>query len=690
MNIIQQSSNVSPSDVSPMNDYQSESYTEIIEAHQILQSGRGNFAEEQRALRIFQSIATRGCANGLYNLAVMYKDGRAGLARDSKKYINLCHQAAGQKPYLDDGSAIFRNVGVAEAENSIGMAYRDGLTVDQDNKLAFEWFVKSAQHGCPSGMNNLGVALENGTGCKQNLASARWWYQESANLGQAEARYNLALMLAEGRGGPVDTVKATELLQAAADQGLPGSLRALQKLSQSGALGARINESKKVIMQRVEKNDKEALLLLGENYMRGKGGFRTNLKQSEEYFKKASDMGHEKATVALGSLLLQQNRSEEAVFFLSKAVEWENADAQWILGRLLSLGQGCKRDVDQARRWMIRSKRETPDVISDVIEFFNEIIKFEGINGLSQEGLSCDERCERYCDSSVPDPSLRDAIKKLRKYFTPRQASPAPGLCFHDLNHEINVMAERVITGSETAKKYFVGLGLLADSYTALQGGEHSEAFHLFRKAGSTWQPLDIDALTWESFYSAATKAFRNDDRDAAALFVIMRYHQTRQLSSDAELLEMAKTCTELDPAVADYHTFLIQMYCTIGDFDSCLRAIDQARELESEPAWLYERATCLRMQGRNNPKAVIEAYQKFISSNEPDNRKVPEALYCISREYIQLMDERKAREYFEKALRAESAEVRLPCFPPIKDFPPKNQVKSMLEAMHLAADLKH
>lgn len=177
---------------------------EIAKAHRILVKSKGNPREEMKAFAIFENAAKRGSAEGLYNVSLMYKNGQAGLARDLLKSREYCLKAASQKPYVKFQDKILKNIGVAEAETSIAISYRDGLGVDQNDVMAFQWFLKSAHHGCPSGQNNLAMFLQNGIGCKQNLTSARAWFEQAADSDQAEAQFNLASMLIEGQGGPVD------------------------------------------------------------------------------------------------------------------------------------------------------------------------------------------------------------------------------------------------------------------------------------------------------------------------------------------------------------------------------------------------------------------------------------------------------------------------------------------------------
>ena len=135
----------------------------------------------------------------------------------------------------------------------------------------------------------------------------------------------------------------------------------------------------------------------------------------------------------------------------------------------------------------------------------------------------------------------------------------------------------------------------------------------------------------------------------------------------------MAQKCISLDPKVADFHYILGSLYGFAGDYSSSVRCFDRALELDPNPEWLYDKASSLRLNKERIPAEVIKAYEDYISANEPDCRKVPEAYYCIGLEYMMLERNEKAEEFLKKAIKAENPAVRLPYFGPVEeDFPPK------------------
>ncbi len=300
------------------------------QAHKSINSqSKDLMSREKEALRLFEAAAARGYADGLYNVGIMRKNGSAGLPRDFERALEYLNKAANQKPYIRVFQGVVQpNIGVAQAENGIGIYYRDGLAVDQDDRVAFLWFLRAAQHGCISGMNNLGVALLNGRGCRKDLESARSWFSKAADLGLAEAQFNFAEMLVNGYGGPVDVEKGVELLKSAADQGLPGALAQLQAQMRSGCVGAAgMTTVHKLVKTKSEQGDKEAIFLLGMNYHQGSGGYPKNLDKAEEYFRKASTMKHPRADTILGFLLLERRKNTDAFqYIMMTAIKVDSID----------------------------------------------------------------------------------------------------------------------------------------------------------------------------------------------------------------------------------------------------------------------------------------------------------------------------------------------------------------------------
>jgi TPR repeat protein len=121
----------------------------------------------------------------------LHYNAAAGLTRDYKKAFDFFLKAASEKPYAKMKSGkVVMDVVVATAESQVGEYYLyELLGPEADNKtVAFQWFLKSALHGCPTGMYHVGKAFLSGAGCPRNVEAARFWLHLAAKLGRFDAQ----------------------------------------------------------------------------------------------------------------------------------------------------------------------------------------------------------------------------------------------------------------------------------------------------------------------------------------------------------------------------------------------------------------------------------------------------------------------------------------------------------------------
>ena len=79
--------------------------------------------------------------------------------------------------------------------------------------------------------NNLGLCYKNGQGVEQDYAQEAKWYRKAAEQGYAIAQYNLGVSYKKGQGVPQDTSEAIKWFKKAAEQGLAAAQSVLAKLS---------------------------------------------------------------------------------------------------------------------------------------------------------------------------------------------------------------------------------------------------------------------------------------------------------------------------------------------------------------------------------------------------------------------------------------------------------------------------
>jgi TPR repeat protein len=365
------------------------------------------------------------------------------------------------------GDQLLVNIGVAEAENALGTAFREGRGVDVNRKKAAEWFVKSANHGCLQGMNNLAMCFQNSDGIQEDLKSAALWLERAANAGLAEAQFNFANALVNGYGVEINHPRARSYFKLAANQGVPGALKGLQQLERSTGSGVEQWSSSSEdgqLIERCRKNDPQALFLLASNYENGEGGFSEDWKKSEHFFLKAFKAKHPQAALSLASFYQKKLKNPPRAFeFFLKAAEAGNPEAQVQLAKIYAFGHGCARDPEQARRQFKRAEGRgqlKQDTIDNWVKLGKDLCSFESSKSLNSNDKTIQERLDRMmkgADTGISPEveatmsrlfSMATGDQKLTPFSRPYEAPTMPSF---------DEIIKRANTGSITAQRFLKG-----------------------------------------------------------------------------------------------------------------------------------------------------------------------------------------------------------------------------------------
>uniref|UniRef100_T1IM72 Uncharacterized protein n=1 Tax=Strigamia maritima TaxID=126957 RepID=T1IM72_STRMM len=138
----------------------------------------------------YATLATRGKAIGLCNLAGMYYEGRGGLEKNPKTAVKLLKEAV-SRPAFKNGK---RNPGVAEAEHALACNYELGLGGLMINKQkAAALYAKAVEHGHIASANNLAcLYFIGGKSIERNCGKAVEYWQIAASHGDNSAMQSLA------------------------------------------------------------------------------------------------------------------------------------------------------------------------------------------------------------------------------------------------------------------------------------------------------------------------------------------------------------------------------------------------------------------------------------------------------------------------------------------------------------------
>jgi uncharacterized protein len=127
------------------------------------------------------------------------KDAEAAYAADQKGDF-----ATAKKLYESAAAG-----GVAYAMYNLGIMYFDGKGVDRSYILAMKWHKQAAEKGYPQAQYAVGTMYEQAQGVKKDIAEAVKWYTLAADQGISQAQSNLGVIYTTGDVNvPADPQKA--------------------------------------------------------------------------------------------------------------------------------------------------------------------------------------------------------------------------------------------------------------------------------------------------------------------------------------------------------------------------------------------------------------------------------------------------------------------------------------------------
>ena len=109
--------------------------------------------------------------------------------------------------------------GEALAQFGMGLMYKNGRGVPQNDQQAADWYRKAAEQGIPPAQNNLALMYASGEGIAQDYQQAADWFHKAADKNIAQAQYSLGMLYINGEGVTQDYKQADEWLKKADKQG---------------------------------------------------------------------------------------------------------------------------------------------------------------------------------------------------------------------------------------------------------------------------------------------------------------------------------------------------------------------------------------------------------------------------------------------------------------------------------------
>ena len=191
------------------------------------------------ALRI---AAELGDAESQFFLGVAYFYGN-GVAKDPRKGVRWFRKAAEQ--------------GNLQAQTVLGGAYWEGRGVIEDKREAVRWLRKPAEQGEPFAQELLAVAYSKGQGVIQDKRESVRWYRKAAEQGNVPSQHDLGLAYLRGEGVIEDEREAYIWLSIAKASGSESAVEIVREFNRHTHLSQdEIRSAKKEARKRLEEIDR--------------------------------------------------------------------------------------------------------------------------------------------------------------------------------------------------------------------------------------------------------------------------------------------------------------------------------------------------------------------------------------------------------------------------------------------------
>lgn len=343
--------------------------------------------DQQQALSFIKRCIHLGDQSGLYDYYAGVLLGTIDPDQRQRVFQHLLQQS---KEHKD-----------VQAKTLIGLAYFHGWYVQKNETMALRYWSEAAQTQHPQALNLIAALYFESYLVAHEPEKAFELYQHAlqSDPDHRFSQMGLALCYLNGIGVAKDTAKATQMIQAIAQQEqlaaqseadliyivgrfyglpeypLPTREKAIQYLNQAVAKGSskaawylyqaysgfypvfEVNEeqAKRYLHQAAQLGNAQAQTELGLIYLKGKK-VEQDTALGLKYLEQAASQHNGLALNALGEALEQgigiEANLDQAIQCYRKAAAQVNADAYSHLGRLYTKGIGVERDIAIARQWL--------------------------------------------------------------------------------------------------------------------------------------------------------------------------------------------------------------------------------------------------------------------------------------------------------------------------------------------------
>lgn len=241
-----------------------------------------------------------------------------------------------------------------------------GLPVDHDK--AFNLYVQASKQNHAAATYRTGVCYEFGSGTKRDQHRALQFFRKAAALGNTAAMFKVGMVLLKGglgqQANPREGITWLKRAAAAADEENPHALHELASCYEKGGIPSIIADpsySRELYTQAAQLGYVHSQFKLGICYEQGLLTCPVDARRSIAWFTRGAEQGDPECELALsgwyltGSENILQQSDNEAYLWARKAADKGLAKAEYAVGYYSEVGIGVVQDINEARRWYMRS-----------------------------------------------------------------------------------------------------------------------------------------------------------------------------------------------------------------------------------------------------------------------------------------------------------------------------------------------
>ena len=239
--------------------------------------------------------------------------------------------------------------GNVTAQYYLGVMYRKGLGTEDDQKVAFKWFLKAAEQGHMESQYLVGCAYNFIIGGHGGIISSDVEIKNSEELVLEEKKTSYSYAL--GIGVEPNEEEAITWFTKAALQGQVDAQRHLGFIHSIGFPDQLDNESTYWFKKASKQRCSTSTYSIAREFL-----YFGDIEQSIKWFEKAHTLGDEKASYKLGEIfefkiIINPDYEMAKRWYMIAAKQHNDCESQFRLGRMYQYGHGVEKSIGEALSW---------------------------------------------------------------------------------------------------------------------------------------------------------------------------------------------------------------------------------------------------------------------------------------------------------------------------------------------------